>query len=171
MLGRRVEVLKQKLQELEKEHQERLTAGEKTEEEADIACCDHSHLALERQRANLEEVAERKLTWSLRDKEREMQQELSYQVSGCVMYTATVAVGLLGGYVQVDRVHSEYESELREQLKRQADSHNQLLTDALNTQVQLLRGECFHHTLTVFLWTLCRPSSLTRSGLGSWNLS
>lgn len=45
-------------------------------------------LALERQRANLEEVAERRLTWGLRDKEREMQQEISYQVSGCVMYTA-----------------------------------------------------------------------------------
>lgn len=54
----------------------------------------------------------------------------------------------------MNRVHSEYESELREQLKRQADTHNQLLTDALNTQVQL-RGECFNHTLTVLLWTPC----------------
>lgn len=88
MLGRRVEVLKEKLQELEKEHNERLTAGEKTGKEADIVhvCCDHSHSALERQRANLEEVAERRLTWSLRDKETEMQQELSYQVSGCAYY-------------------------------------------------------------------------------------
>lgn len=45
MLGRRVEVLKQKLQELEKEQQERLTAGEKTKGEADIACCNHSHFS------------------------------------------------------------------------------------------------------------------------------
>jgi mitofilin len=99
MLGRRVEVLKQKLQDMERDHQERLTA------------------ALERQKASLEEVAERTLDWRLRDKEREMQQELSYRADG---------------------IHREYQSELREQLKRQTDSHNQLLSDALNTQEEQL---------------------------------
>ena len=39
------------------------------------------YTALERQKASLEEVAERTLDWRLRDKEREMQQELSYRVS------------------------------------------------------------------------------------------
>ena len=87
MLGRRVELLKQKLQDVEKEHQERLTAGGGNggDKEAHIflvlvvgtcACT-----ALDRQKASLEEVAERTLDWRLRDKEREMQQELSYRVS------------------------------------------------------------------------------------------
>jgi mitofilin len=61
MLGRRVEVLKEKLKGLEKEHQQRLTA------------------ALDQQKESLDQLAERRLEWSLRDKEREMQQELSYQ--------------------------------------------------------------------------------------------
>ena len=38
--------------------------------------------------------------------------------------------------VQAGKIHREYQSELREQLKRQTDSHNQLLSDALSTQVQ-----------------------------------
>lgn len=37
--------------------------------------------------------------------------------------------------VQADKIHREYQSELREQLRRQTDSHKQLLTEALNTQV------------------------------------
>ena len=45
--------------------------------------------ALEKQKAGLEELAERRLEWSLRGKEREMQQELSYQVSG--LYTCTMS--------------------------------------------------------------------------------
>ena len=43
--------------------------------------CTCMYTALERQKASLEEVAERTLDWRLRDKEREMQQELSYRVS------------------------------------------------------------------------------------------
>jgi mitofilin len=102
MLGRRVEVLKQKLQDMERDHQERLTA------------------ALERQKASLEEVAERTLDWRLRDKEREMQQELSYRADG---------------------IHREYQSELREQLKRQTDSHNRHLANALDTQAEQLAAK------------------------------
>ena len=39
------------------------------------------HVALDKQKASLEKLAERRLEWRLRDKEREMQQELSYRVS------------------------------------------------------------------------------------------
>ena len=36
--------------------------------------------ALEKQKAALDELAEKKLEWALRNKEREMQQELGYEV-------------------------------------------------------------------------------------------
>ena len=39
------------------------------------------YIALDRQKVNLEKLAEGRLQWRLRDKEREMEQELSYRVS------------------------------------------------------------------------------------------
>ena len=42
----------------------------------------------------------------------------------------------------MDKVYREHQSELREELKRQTDSHNYLLTDALNTQVYM--HTCIH---------------------------
>ena len=39
-------------------------------------------------------------------------------------------------------MHREFQSDLREQLKRQTDTHNQHLTDALNTQVLCNKCVC-----------------------------
>ena len=76
-----------------------------------------------------------------------MQQELSYQVIAIpcisvslpfpaysVLYQVCVCVCVC---VQADKIHREYQSELREHHKRQTDSHKRLLTEALNTQVHI----------------------------------
>ena len=76
-----------------------------------------------------------------------MQQELSYQVIAIpcisvslpfpaysVLYQVCVRACVC---VQADKIHREYQSELREQLKRQTDSHKCLLTEALDTQVHI----------------------------------
>ena len=47
--------------------------------------------ALDQQKASLEQLAEKRLGWSLRDKEREMQQELDYQAS-CLPLCVCVCV-------------------------------------------------------------------------------
>ena len=80
-----------------------------------------------------------------------MQQELSYQVIAIpcisvslpfpaysVLYQVCVrACVCVCVCVQADKIHREYQSELREQLKRQTDSHKRLLTEALDTQVHI----------------------------------
>ena len=51
--------------------------------------------ALDQQKVSLEELAERRLEWSLRDKDRELQQELRYQVSQSVQ-TECCSVSFMG---------------------------------------------------------------------------